>query len=164
MLSYLFKSPAKIAASYLQKGDELLQSHDYKKAISNYKFSLYFSSSAEAHLRIAKAYKEQDMLIEALGESGNAAKIDEENGEIHNFMGDCFYALGLNESAFESYSKAISCIKNDKRCYSYYMSGKLLKEAGIWCMAMQNYEKALELEPAMTEAKKGLEDINFYMN
>lgn len=160
----LFKSPRKVASKYILKGDELFRIHNFKAAVSHYKFALYFSSSVEAHLGIAKVLREQEKYPEAIEECNNAIRLDEQNGDALNFMAECFYTLGMYENSFYSFSKAAECEKNAKRQYSYYMMGKILAEADVWCWALKSYHTALDLEPEYEPAKKGIEEIRFYFN
>jgi|GEM_PF-4370077 len=157
-------SPLIIAKDYLLKGDRLYSNRDFESAMSHYRVSLYFNTSAKAHYKMAVVYKDQDKFIEAIGECSAALNIDPENGGILNFMGDCFYGLGLTENAMEIFSEASLCSNNENRSYSYFMMGKLLRESGKWWMALSNYNKALELEPGLADAKKEVDELGFVLN
>ncbi|HEM55625.1 MAG: hypothetical protein C0169_07960 [Thermodesulfobacterium geofontis] len=143
---------------YKQMGKE-------NEAIDCYQRALEFSPPPEdkiaiiSHLADAYFRKEEYMRVLSLIEM--ALEIDE-LPELYNILGRAYYKLGEYLKAMEAFLRAIDL--NPASAIDYANIGYCLKAINYLPVAQIYFRKALEIDPELTMAKRGLEYCEAILN
>jgi tetratricopeptide (TPR) repeat protein len=146
------------ANEYLQKAYKLQMDGNLEEAIKNYKLSIEIHPTAEAHTFLGWTYSFMGNLDSAIDECKKAIDIDPDYGNPYNDIGSYLIQQG-------NYGEAITWLEialNSKRYESYHYAhlnlGRAYELKGMWFEALDEYKKALEIEPNYEIAK------NLYYN
>jgi tetratricopeptide (TPR) repeat protein len=113
------------------------------------------SDAEDAHFILGEIYLAQQKYADALPEFNITLEVNPNNSEA--FRGKIFsiYFSGKEKEAFEIVESAIS--KDPQKSIYYYIKGVMNNNKGKYSRALENFDKALTLNP-------GTNEFNIYLN
>ncbi|MGH2575918.1 MAG: tetratricopeptide repeat protein [Ignavibacteria bacterium] len=126
----------------------------YNEAIRNYKLSIEFFPTAEAHTYLGWTYSFMGNLDDAIEECKKAIEIDPEFGNPYNDIGSYLIQQGKLDEAITWLELAIKSKRYEAYHYAHLNLGRVLELKGLWFEALDEYRKAIEIEPKYELAQK----------
>jgi tetratricopeptide (TPR) repeat protein len=141
------------ANEYLQKAYKLQMEGNLEEAIKNYKLSIEIYPTAEAHTFLGWTYSFMGKLDHAIDECKKAIDIDPDYGNPYNDIGSYLIQQGNYEEAITWLELALNSKRYESYHYAHLNIGRAYELKGLWFEALDEYKKALELEPNYEIAK-----------
>lgn len=142
------------AHEYLHKAYKLQMEGRLNEAVQYYKLSLELFPTAEAYTYLGWAYSFMGKLDDAIEECKKAIELDPELGNPYNDIGSYLIQQGNYDEAITWLDLAINSKKYDAPQFAHLNLGRALELKGMWYEALDEYKKAMELEPTYDLAKK----------
>jgi len=159
-----WKSEQDMAMEYLQKAYQFQTTGKLLEAVANYKKSIEFHPTAEAHTYLGWAYSFQGLHEDAIQECKKAIKIDPEFGNPYNDIGAYLIEKGKLADAVPWLERAIQAKRYDSYCYPYYNLGRAYERLSDWFKALEYYQKSLEANQDYTLAAKAISRVKGVLN
>ena len=126
------------AQEYLERAYKLQMDGNYEEAIRNYKLSIEFFPTAEAHTFLGWAYSFLGDLDRAIDECKFAIDIDPDYGNPYNDIGSYL----IQQANYDAYH------------YAHLNLGRAYELKGLWFEALEEYKTAMGMAPKYELAKK----------
>lgn len=137
-------SPSEIAASYLQKGDDLTLRKEYLEALVAYDAAVGIDPyNSIAWNKLGIAHMNTGRYQDAVAAFEKALTIDPFYPEAWNNKGDSLAKLGEYDKAIGAYEQALRLNPND--IYALLRKGTSLQESGFPADAMLIYQEVVSL-------------------
>jgi tetratricopeptide (TPR) repeat protein len=137
-------SPSEIAASYIQKGDDLTLKKQYIEALEAYEAAVASDPyNSIAWNKLGIAHMNTGRYQDAVTAFEKALAIDPFYPEAWNNKGDSLVKLGEYEDAIIAYNQALLLNPND--LYALLRKGTSLQESGSPAEAMRIYQEVISL-------------------
>lgn len=153
-----------LAQEFLTKAIDLRKKGLLEKAIENYKLSISYFPTAEAHICLAEAYNAEKRYEDAIEECKIAIELDEESGDPYNLIGTNLMSLGRYDEAVSWFEKAIDAPNNEDRHLAYYNLAKIYEKTGDWFTANKYYTYSLDLKRDFEPSQSSLIRLISLMN
>ena len=142
------------ANQYLQKAYKLQMEGNLEEAIKNYKLSIEIHPTAEAHTFLGWTYSFMGNLDEAIDECKRAIDVDPDYGNPYNDIGSYLIQQGNYDEAITWLDLALNSKRYESYHYAHLNLGRAYELKGMWFEALDEYKKAIEIEPNYDIAKK----------
>lgn len=142
------------AQEYLEKAYKLQMDGNYEEAIKNYKLSIDYFPTAEAHTFLGWAYSFLGDLDKAIEECKMAIDIDVDYGNPYNDIGSYLIQQGSYDEAITWLEMALKAKRYDSYHYAHLNLGRAYELKGLWFEAIEEYKTAMRLSPKYDLAKK----------
>jgi tetratricopeptide (TPR) repeat protein len=142
------------AQEYLKKAYTLQMAGKLEEAVKNYKISLDFYPTAEAHTYLGWTYSFLGKIDDAIDECKKAIDIDPEFGNPYNDIGAYLIQKGEYEEAITWLELALKSKKYESYHFAHLNLGRALELKGLWFEALAEYKSAMDIEPEYELAKK----------
>jgi len=142
------------AQEYLEKAYKLQMDGRYEDAISNYKKSIEYFPTPEAHTFLGWAYSFLGDLDTAIEECKKAIDIDSDYGNPYNDIGSYLIQQGNYEEAITWLEIALKSKRYDSPHYAHLNLGRAYELKGLWFEALEEYKTAMKMDPDYGLAKK----------
>jgi len=152
------------AKEFLQQAKSLQSDGQYDTAVELYIRSIESMPTAEAHTSLGWAYGLMGKFNEAIEECYKAIELDKSYGNPYNDIGSYLIFLGKYDEAKEWLQRAIDTPTYTLKFYSYYNLGGIYEIKGEWSKALNNYKKALDLNPDFKPAYKSVSVLTRLFN
>jgi Tfp pilus assembly protein PilF len=139
-----------------QKAYELQMKGELEEAVTLYKQSLECHPTAEAFTFLGWTYSFMGRLDDAIEECHRAIATDPEFGNPYNDIGAYLIEQGRLDEAIPWFENAIQAKRYESPAFPQLNLGRVYERKGQWDQAIQNYKKALVLNPNYVLAKKAL--------
>lgn len=133
---------------------------DLEKAIRLYHESISLYPTAEAHTFLGWSLSFQGHFEEAIQECQKAIAIDPEFGNPYNDIGAYLINLGKLDEAIPWLEKAVRAGRYDSYHFPHCNLGRVYAAKGMLKKAVEEFEKALAIEPNYTFAQQAIEAIH----
>ena len=135
-------------------GNSMKQKEDYEKLVSLY------PKNARALTLLGGYYYGQQNYKKALEEYKKAAEADSKYSPVFNMLGYCNSRLMDYNAAEKAFQKYIQLNPNDPNPYDSY--AELLLKEGKYDKSIENYKKALSLDPHFISSVSGVAANEMY--
>jgi tetratricopeptide (TPR) repeat protein len=142
------------AQEYLEKAYRFQMDGNYEEAIRNYKLSIEFFPTAEAHTFLGWAYSFLGDLDKAIEECKVAIEIDPDYGNPYNDIGSYLIQQGLYDEAITWLEMALKAKRYESYHYAHLNLGRADELKGLWFEALNEYKEAMKLDTKYDLAKK----------
>jgi tetratricopeptide (TPR) repeat protein len=142
------------AQEYLERAYKLQMDGRYEEAISNYKMSIEYFPTAEAHTFLGWAYSFLDDLDRAIEECKKAVDIDPEYGNPYNDIGSYLIQQSNYDEAITWLELALKAKRYETPHYAHLNLGRAYELKGLWFEALDEYKLAMKEAPDYNLAKK----------
>lgn len=142
------------AQEYLEKAYRFQMDGNYEEAIKNYKLSIGFFPTAEAHTFLGWAYSFLGDLDRAIEECKIAIDIDPDYGNPYNDIGSYLIQQGSYDEAITWLEMALKAKRYESYHYAHLNLGRAYELKGLWFEALNEYKEAMKLDPRYDLAKK----------
>jgi tetratricopeptide (TPR) repeat protein len=142
------------AKEYLFKAYRLQMEGNLKEAVKNYKLSIEFYPTAEAHTYLGWTYSFMGNLDDAIEECKKAIEIDPDFGNPYNDIGSYLIQQGNYDEAVTWLELALKSKRYESKHFAHLNLGRVFELKGLWFEALNEYKAAMELEPSYDLAKK----------
>ena len=132
---------------------------ELEEAIRLYRASIVSHPTAEAHTFLGWTYSFQGRYEEAIDECQKAIAVDPEFGNPHNDIGAYLINLGKLDEAIPWLEKATHAPRYDAHHYPHFNLGRVYLAKGMLKKALEEFERALAIEPNYTSARQAIEAI-----
>lgn len=137
---------------------------DYDRAVELYRESLALHPTAEAHTFLGWTFHFQGKVQEAIAECKRAIEVDPDFGNPYNDIGAYLIGLERFDEAIPWLERAITAKRYEPRHFPYLNLGRAYLAKGMINRARELFQKALEIEPRYTLARRALENIRRMVN
>jgi len=152
------------AMKYFKLGYQCQMRGDLEEAVRHYKRSLEIESSAEGHTFLGWAYSFMGRLDEAIDECRRAIAIDPEFGNPYNDIGAYLLQSGAVDEAIPWLEKARTAPRYENPEYAWCNLGKAYELKGLWPLAREAYQQALEIRGDYLPATAALDRVEVKLN
>ncbi|HTC19549.1 MAG TPA: tetratricopeptide repeat protein [bacterium] len=152
------------ALSLWMRGYQAQMDGHVTKAIHFYKESLGFFPTAEAHTFLGWAYSNQGDFNEAIEQCLRAIDTDPSFGNPYNDIGAYFIEQGKWEEAIPWLEKAVESRRYEPRHFPHFNLGRVYLHLKKPDEALEEFNKALEILPDYTPARRAISQINSRYN
>ncbi len=135
-----------------------------EQAIRLYEASLAHYPTAEAHTFLGWTYSFQGRFEVAIDECKKAIAVDPEFGNPYNDIGSYLIQLGRLDAAIPWLERAIVSERYEPRHYPHCNLGRVYMAQGMLQRAIEEFEKALAIEPNYAYAQEALEAARSRLN
>jgi tetratricopeptide (TPR) repeat protein len=142
------------AKEYLFKAYRFQMDGNLDEAVKNYKLSIEFYPTAEAHTYLGWTYSFMGNLEEAIEECKKAIDIDPDFGNPYNDIGSYLIQQGNYDEAVTWLELALKSKRYESKHFAHLNLGRVFELKGLWFEALDEYKQAMELEPSYDLAKK----------
>jgi len=159
-------NPDRIAQAQqrFQEAFEAQMEGDYERAAELYQGAIALHPTAEAHTFLGWTYHFQGKIIEAIAECKLAIGIDPEFGNPYNDIGAYLIDLNRFDEAIPWLEQAILAKRYESRHFPFFNLGRAHLAQGLINRARTNFQRALEIEPRYTLARRALENLRRMLN
>ena len=159
------------SASRKRKAIELLEQAyreqmrgDFDQAVRLYEESIAYDPTAEAHTFLGWTYSFLDRYDDAIAECKKAIAVDPEFGNPYNDIGSYLIKLGQLDAAIPWLERAVHAQRYEPRHYPHCNLGRVYRAKGMLQKAIEEFEKALAIEPEYPYAINELAEIRAQLN
>src|SRR3984893_10058606 len=152
------------AQRHLQRAYRAQMEGDYDRAVELYRESLALHPTAEAHTFLGWTFHFQGKIQEAIAECKRAIALDPDFGNPYNDIGAYLIDLGLFDEAIPWIERAIVAKRYEPRHFPYFNLGRAYLAKGSINRARELFQKALEIAPRYTLARRDLENLRRMIN
>lgn len=132
---------------------------DLERATRLYQESIHCFPTAEAHTFLGWTFSFLGRYDEAIEECKKAIGIDPEFGNPYNDIGAYLINLGKLDEAVPWLEKAIQAGRYEAYHYPHCNLGRVYLAKGMLKKALEEFEKALAIEPQYSLARQAIETI-----
>jgi tetratricopeptide (TPR) repeat protein len=132
---------------------------DLDEAISLYRKSIEAYPTAEAHTFLGWTYSFQGRYEDAIEECKRAIEVDPDFGNPYNDIGAYLVNLGQLDEAIPWLEKAIVAPRYEAYHYPHCNLGRIYMAKGMLKKALEEFEKALAIQPDYPFARQARETI-----
>ena len=132
---------------------------ELEEAIRLYRASIVSHPTAEAHTFLGWTYSFQGRYEEAIDECQKAIAVDPDFGNPYNDIGAYLINLGRLDEAIPWLEKATHAPRYDAHHYPHFNLGRVYLAKGMLKKALEEFERALAIEPNYTSARQAIEAI-----
>jgi tetratricopeptide (TPR) repeat protein len=158
------ESRKKNAAQLLAQAYREQMNGNLEEAIRLYQASLACHPTAEAHTFLGWAYSFQGRIDDAIDECQKAIAVDPSFGNPYNDIGSYLIHKGQLDDAIPWLERALSAARYEPRHYPHCNLGRIYRAKGLLNRAIEEFEKALAIEPTYAYAQKELTEIRAQLN
>jgi tetratricopeptide (TPR) repeat protein len=151
----------------LEKAVELFQQAyrcqmegELDEAIRLYRSSIECCPTAEAHTFLGWTYSFQGSYEAAIEECKKAIAVDPDFGNPYNDIGAYLINLGRQEEAIPWLERAIGAKRYEAYHFPHCNLGRVYLAKGMLKKALEEFEKALAIDPTYTFARQAIEAIH----
>src|ERR1700680_2785669 len=137
---------------------------DYDRAVELYQESLALYATAEAHTFPGWTFHFQGKIDDAIAQCKRAIEVDPEFGNPYNDIGAYLIGLERFDEAIPWLERAIAAKRYDPRHFPHFNLGRAYLAKGLINRAREQFQKALEIEPRYTMARRALENLRRMVN
>jgi tetratricopeptide (TPR) repeat protein len=142
------------AQEYLERAYRFQMDGNLHEAIKNYKLSIDFFPTAEAHTFLGWAYSFLGDLDRSIEECKKAIDIDPDYGNPYNDIGSYLIQQGEYDEAITWLELALKSKRYDSYHFAHLNLGRAYELKGLWFEALDEYRKAMEISPKYELAKR----------
>ena len=135
------------------------QNGNLDEAIRLYRESIHCYPTAEAHTFLGWTYSFQGRYEDAIEECKRAIAVDPEFGNPYNDIGAYLISLGQLDQAIPWLEKAIHAGRYEAYHYPHCNLGRVYLAKGMLKKALEEFEKALAIQPDYGPAREAIEAI-----
>ncbi len=132
---------------------------DLEKASRLYQASLRCYPTAEAHTFLGWTYSFQGRYEEAIEECKKAIALDPDFGNPYNDIGAYLINLGKLDEAIPWLERATKAARYEAHHYPHCNLGRVYLAKGMLKKALEEFQKALAIEPDYPFARQAIEAI-----
>jgi len=148
-----------MAVELFRKAYQLQMQGELDLAITLYKRSIELHPTAEAYTFLGWTYRFQGKLDQAIVECKKAIAVDPGFGNPYNDIGAYLIEKGKLDDAIPWLEHATRASRYDCYHYPWFNLGRVYFSKDMYNRAGECWQKALEIEPNYTPAKKALERL-----
>ncbi|MFQ5897087.1 MAG: tetratricopeptide repeat protein [Candidatus Methylomirabilia bacterium] len=152
------------AEHYFHKGYEAQTGGELEEAIAYYKKSIECFPTAEAHTFLGWTHSFRGDYEAAIRECHLAIEVDPDFGNPYNDIGAYLIELGRYDEAIPWLKKAMLAKRYEPRHYPHANLSRVYIKQGKFREAIGELERALELEPRYTHARRELHRLVGMLN
>ncbi len=152
------------AFKYFKRAYELQMAGELDQAVLLYKKSLEIEPSAEAHTFLGWTYSFMGRIEEAIEECHKAIAVDPDFGNPYNDIGAYLLQIGRIDEAIPWLEKAKRARRYENPEFAYCNLGRAYELKGLWPLALEEYEKALQVRPGYAPALIALQRLEACLN
>lgn len=152
------------AEFFFQEGYRHQMNGDLDAAVENYRRSIDFYPTAEAHTFLGWAYSFQGKIDEAIQECEIAIQIDPDFGNPYNDIGVYLMEKGEYDEAIPWLTKAMEARRYEPRHYPHINLARVYAKMGKVHEAIAEIRKALTLESDHVGARRELHRLIGMLN
>src|SRR5213083_1941630 len=152
------------AVELLQEAYRLQMEGELDAAIERYQQSIALHPTAEAHTFLGWTYSFQGRLEDAIAQCKEAIAVDADFGNPYNDIGSYLIKLGRLDEAVPWLEAAIKAPRYEPRHYPHCNLGQVYWAKGMLAKALEEFERALEIEPEYPFAQAAVEAIRKQIN
>ncbi|MBI4484208.1 MAG: tetratricopeptide repeat protein [Acidobacteria bacterium] len=145
------------AYSYQMNGQLVLAVRFYKRSIETF-------PTAEAHTFLGWTYSFMGRLDEAIAECQQAIEVDPDFGNPYNDIGAYLIEKGQPDEAVPWLQKAMVAKRYESYHYPHYNLGRVYVAKEMYNKALEEFQKALEIQPDYLLARQTIEEVKKYLN
>jgi tetratricopeptide (TPR) repeat protein len=153
------RSELELAIRLFQEAHRFQMQGDLEEAISLYSKSIEAHPTAEAHTFLGWTYSFQGRYEEAIEECKRAIAVDPDFGNPYNDIGAYLVNLGRPDEAIPWLEKAIAARRYEAYHYPHCNLGRIYLAKGMLKRALEEFDKALAIEPDYPFARQAREAI-----
>lgn len=142
------------ADEYLKKAYKLQMDGKLNAAIDNYKISIEYFPTAEAHTYLGWTYSFMGNLDEAIEECKKAIEVDPDFGNPYNDIGSYLIQKAEYDEAITWLEMALKAKRYDAAHYAHLNLGRAYELKGLWFEALDEYKTSMQIDPKYDLAKK----------
>ncbi|MGH7773816.1 MAG: tetratricopeptide repeat protein [Candidatus Binatia bacterium] len=147
------------AVQLFEKAYRCQMEGELEEAVRLYRESLHCYPTAEAHTFLGWTFSFQGRYDEAIEECKKAIAVDPDFGNPYNDIGAYLINLGRPEEAIPWLEKAIQSRRYEAYHYPHCNLGRVYAAKGMLKKALEEFEKALNIDPSYTFARQAIEAI-----
>lgn len=154
------KSGLERAVELFQQAYRCQMDGELDEAVRLYRASIECYPTAEAHTFLGWTYSFEKNYEAAIEECKKAIAIDPDFGNPYNDIGAYLINLGRQEEAIPWLERAIGAKRYEAYHYPHCNLGRVYLAKGMLKKALEEFEKALAIEPGYTFARQAVEAIH----
>jgi Tfp pilus assembly protein PilF len=139
-------------------------SDDLARAVELYTRSIEMFPTAEAHTFRGWAYHAMGRLDDAIAECRRAIDADPTLGNPYNDIGAYLMEKGELDDAIPWLERAKTASRYEPRHFPYMNLGRLFAAKGMFRRAVEEFEKAVEIEPREPACRQMLAALRSMLN
>jgi tetratricopeptide (TPR) repeat protein len=147
------------AQRLLKEAYRLQMAGDLDEAIKHYRASIACYPTAEAHTFLGWTFSFQDRLDDAIAECKKAIAVDPEFGNPYNDIGSYLFKQGKLDEAIPWLERAIEAKRYEPRHFPHCNLGRIYWAKGLLNRAIEEFERALAIDPESRFAQGALAAI-----
>jgi len=152
------------AERHFQLGYEAQMQGRLEEAVAHYQRSIALHPTAEAHTFLGWAYSFQGRPDDAIAQCKIAISVDPDFGNPYNDIGAYLIKLGREEEAVAWLERAKRAPRYEPRHFPYFNRARIHIKRHEIREAIHELERAVELEPRYTMARKELHRLRGLLN
>jgi len=129
------------------------------EAAERYRASIACHPTAEAHTFLGWTYSFQDRLDEAIDECMKAIALDPDFGNPYNDIGSYLFKQGKLDDAIPWLERAIDAKRYEPRHFPHCNLGRIYWAKGQLHRAIEEFERALAIDPESRFARGALDAV-----
>ena len=152
------------AREHFEQGYQAQMAGRLEDALECYRRSLAIQETAEAHTFLGWTYSFQGNLEAAIAECKEAIAVDPDFGNPYNDIGSYLIKLGRLDEAIPWLETALKAPRYEPRHYPHCNLGQVYWAKGMLAKALEEFERALQIEPDYPFAEAAAEAIRKQTN
>lgn len=149
---------------YFRMAYDAQMAGDLDKAVILYKKSLEIEPTSEGYTFLGWTFSFMGKLKKAVDYCHKAIAIDPDFGNPYNDIGVYLLQMGKYDKAIPWFDKAKRACRYETPEYAYCNLGKVYELQGLWPLAMQEYQKALQVRDKYLPARTALMQLQAKLN
>jgi tetratricopeptide (TPR) repeat protein len=134
------------------------------EAVELYGKSIAACPTAEAYTFLGWTYSFLNRFDDAIAECKKAITVDPDFGNPYNDIGSYLIKLGRLDEAIPWLERAVNARRYEPRHYPHCNLGRVYRAKGMLQKAIEEFEKALRIEPDYASAQQELAEIRSQLN
>ena len=152
------------ASEFFHRAYQRQRRGDWAGAAQDYRHSINFYPTAEAHTFLGWVYAHIKLYVEAIGECQRAIELDPNFGNPYNDIGAYLVEQQRFREAIPWFEQAIAAPRYDARVFPYFNLGRVYERLYDWGQAIDLYRQAGEINPSYRPAKFALNRLEARIN
>ena len=141
------------ASEYFHRAYQRQRRGDWAGAIQDYKHSLNFYPTAEAHTFLGWVYAHINLYEEAMAECRRAIELDPDFGNPYNDIGAYLMEQQRLREAIPWFERAMVSPRYETRVFPYFNLGRVYERLYDWSAALALYRAATDIDPNYRPAR-----------